>query len=71
MITEDATPAELIGRGHDRVRAFSWDDTARARSCRATAAWPETETRESQAQTAGPDRVQCRTGDRGPEVVAA
>jgi glycosyltransferase involved in cell wall biosynthesis len=30
VITEDATRAELIGRGHDRVRAFSWDDTARA-----------------------------------------
>jgi glycosyltransferase involved in cell wall biosynthesis len=30
VITDDATRAELIGRGHDRVRAFAWDDTARA-----------------------------------------
>jgi glycosyltransferase involved in cell wall biosynthesis len=30
VLTEDATRAELIGRGRDRVRAFSWDDTARS-----------------------------------------
>jgi glycosyltransferase involved in cell wall biosynthesis len=30
VIVDDATRAELIGRGRDRVRAFSWDDTARA-----------------------------------------
>jgi glycosyltransferase involved in cell wall biosynthesis len=29
-VTEDVTRRELIGRGRDRVRAFSWDDTARA-----------------------------------------
>jgi glycosyltransferase involved in cell wall biosynthesis len=30
VITDDATRNELVGRGRDRVRAFSWDDTARA-----------------------------------------
>jgi glycosyltransferase involved in cell wall biosynthesis len=30
VLTDDATRAELIGRGRDRVRAFSWDDTARS-----------------------------------------
>ena len=29
-ITDDATRAELIARGRDRVHAFSWDHTARA-----------------------------------------
>ncbi len=30
VITDDATRTELVGRGRDRVRAFAWDDTARA-----------------------------------------
>jgi glycosyltransferase involved in cell wall biosynthesis len=30
VLTDDAVRAELIGRGRDRVRAFAWDDTARA-----------------------------------------
>jgi glycosyltransferase involved in cell wall biosynthesis len=30
VITDDATRAELVARGHDRVHAFSWDHTARA-----------------------------------------
>jgi glycosyltransferase involved in cell wall biosynthesis len=29
VLTDDATRAELLARGRDRVRAFSWDDTAR------------------------------------------
>ncbi|MDQ1478057.1 MAG: hypothetical protein QOE62_3286 [Actinomycetota bacterium] len=30
VLTDDATRTELIARGHDRVHAFSWDNTARA-----------------------------------------
>jgi glycosyltransferase involved in cell wall biosynthesis len=30
VITDDATRAELVARGRDRVHAFSWDHTARA-----------------------------------------
>jgi len=30
VVADDATRAELVARGRDRVRAFSWDDTARA-----------------------------------------
>ena len=30
VLTDDATRAELIARGRDRVHAFSWDHTARA-----------------------------------------
>jgi glycosyltransferase involved in cell wall biosynthesis len=30
VLTDDSTRDELIRRGHDRVRAFSWDDAARA-----------------------------------------
>jgi glycosyltransferase involved in cell wall biosynthesis len=30
VVSDDVTRAELIARGRDRVRAFSWDDTARA-----------------------------------------
>jgi glycosyltransferase involved in cell wall biosynthesis len=29
VLTDEATRAELLARGRDRVRAFSWDDTAR------------------------------------------
>jgi glycosyltransferase involved in cell wall biosynthesis len=28
LLTDDATRRELIARGHDRVREFSWEDTA-------------------------------------------
>jgi alpha-1,3-rhamnosyl/mannosyltransferase len=30
VVADDATRTELVARGRDRVRAFSWDDTARA-----------------------------------------
>ncbi|HEV7525630.1 MAG TPA: glycosyltransferase family 1 protein [Acidimicrobiia bacterium] len=30
VLTDDATRAELVARGRDRVHAFSWDHTARA-----------------------------------------
>ena len=30
VVSDDQTRAELIARGRDRVRAFSWDETARA-----------------------------------------
>jgi glycosyltransferase involved in cell wall biosynthesis len=29
-LSDDATRAQLIARGHDQVRSFSWEDTARA-----------------------------------------
>jgi glycosyltransferase involved in cell wall biosynthesis len=30
VVDDDATRAELVARGRDRIRAFSWDETARA-----------------------------------------
>ena len=30
VLNDAGTRAELVARGHDRVGAFSWDDTARA-----------------------------------------
>jgi glycosyltransferase involved in cell wall biosynthesis len=30
VVSDDQTRAELVARGRDRVRAFSWDETARA-----------------------------------------
>jgi glycosyltransferase involved in cell wall biosynthesis len=30
VVTDDELRRELVARGHDRVREFSWSDTARA-----------------------------------------
>ena len=30
VLTDDGVRAELVARGHDRARQFSWDDTAQA-----------------------------------------
>ena len=30
VLTDDATRSELVARGHDRLGAFSWQETARA-----------------------------------------